>query len=143
MANKKVIGATVNSFNDITFKSKLEAMIYKTLLQEGFKVEYENTKFVLVEGFKPTVPFYAPNKKRELVLDSSKVRDLTYTPDFTMIHKGKLIVIEAKGFANDTYPIKKKLFRHFIEYQMEMPVLFFEIYTKKQLIKALEIIKAL
>lgn len=143
MANKKIIGATAKEYNGIKFKSKLEVIVYSTLLQEGFKPKYEEEKFVVWEGFKPTVPFYNKDKEtRMLKIENAKVRDITYTPDFTFEYKDVLIVIEAKGFENDTFPIKKKLFRKYLE-KNRPSSLYFEIYTKKQLMQAISIIKAL
>ena len=45
MTNHKVKNATPLEYNNIQFKSRLEVMIYKTLLQEGFSVQYEHTKY--------------------------------------------------------------------------------------------------
>lgn len=141
MENKKIRNATVTTYNNIQFKSKLEEGFYKTLVQAGFEPDYELTKFVLAEGFKPTVPFYNRSKSKVFRLDNSKVRDITYTPDFTFLYKDALIIIEAKGIENDTFPLKKKLFRRFLE-EMEMPCLFFEVRTKKELLQTIEIIKS-
>lgn len=141
--NKKIIGATAKEYNGIKFKSKLEVTVYSTLLQEGFKPKYEEEKFIVWKGFKPTVPFYNKDKvTRLLKIEDVKVRDITYTPDFTFEYKDTLIVIEAKGFENDTFPIKKKLFRKYLE-KNRPSSLYFEIYTKKQLMQAISIIKAL
>lgn len=143
MANKKILGATSLVSNNITFKSKLEVTIYKELLQAGFNPKYEEQKFVIWEGIKPTKPFYNRDiKTKMLKLDMGKMRDITYTPDFTFKYKKYLIIIEAKGFENDTFPIKKKLFRGLLE-TMKTPVIYFEVYTKKQLVQAIEIIKSL
>ncbi len=142
MANKKIIGATNKSFNGINFKSQLEVMIYKTLLQEGFDPQYENNKFTIWEGFKPTVKFYNRDVKTKLLkLEDGKLRDITYTPDFVFIYNNVTIIIEAKGFENDVFPVKKKLFRKLLESYNKDSVMFFEIYTKKQLIEAINIIK--
>lgn len=143
MANKKILGATSLVSDNITFKSKLEVIIYKELLRAGFNPKYEEQKFVIWEGIKPTKPFYNRDiKTKMLKLDMGKMRDITYTPDFTFKHKKYLIIIEAKGFENDTFPIKKKLFRGLLE-TMKTPVIYFEVYTKKQLVQAIEIIKSL
>jgi len=143
MANKKILGATSLVSGNITFKSKLEVTIYKELLRAGFNPKYEEQKFVIWEGIKPTKPFYNRDiKTKMLKLDMGKMRDITYTPDFTFKYKKYLIIIEAKGFENDTFPIKKKLFRGLLE-TMKIPVIYFEVYTKKQLVQAIEIIKSL
>lgn len=144
MTNHKVKNATPLEYNNIQFKSRLEVMIYKTLLQEGFNVQYEPTKYIIWEGFKPNVSFYNKDKKtRMLKLDNKRLIDITYTPDFVFEYKDTTIVIEAKGFENDTFPIKKKLFRKWLEKQNSQgnKYIFFEIFTKKQLMQAIDIIK--
>lgn len=139
--NKKIKNARESVFNGITFKSKLEESFYKTLMTAGLKPDYELTKFVLVEGFKPTVPFYNRSKSKVFRMDMSKVRDITYTPDFTLLYNDVLFIIEAKGIENDTFPLKKKLFRRFLE-SMEMPCVYFEVHTKRELLEVIKIIKS-
>lgn len=139
--NKKIKNAESSVFNGINFKSKLEINFYKTLIAAGLEPDYELMKFVLVEGFKPTVPFYNRSKSKEFRKDMNKVRDITYTPDFTILYKDTLFIIEAKGMENDTFPIKKKLFRKLLE-SMEMPCMYFEVHTKKELLDVIKIIKS-
>lgn len=141
--NKKILNATPKEFDGIKFKSILEVMVYKTLLSEGFGPEYEKNKFVIWQGFYPIVPFYDKDiSTRMLKLNKKKVMDITYTPDFTFYYKRRLIIIEVKGFENDVFPVKKKLFRKVLE-RDHPEALFFEIYTKKQLLQAIQIIKKL
>lgn len=137
--NKKIKNATPFEYNGINFKSKTEVMAYKTLLEHGFEVAYEPATYVLWEGFKPTFPYYKPNKNKELKLDNTKIINITYTPDFVVSYKNIPVIIEMKGFQNDTYPIKKKMFRKLLE-TFDIGF-FFEIYTKKQLLQAIDIIK--
>ena len=85
--NKKIRNATATTYNNINFKSKLEESIYKTLLSAGFKPDYEKLKFVLWEGFKPTVPFYNRSKSKVFKQETTKLQDITYTPDFTFKYK--------------------------------------------------------
>lgn len=139
--NKKIRNARESVFNGIHFKSKLEESFYKTLLAAGLEPDYELTKFVLVEGFKPTVPFYNRSKSKVFRMDMTKVRDITYTPDFTILYNDTMFIIEAKGIENDTFPLKKKLFRRFLE-SMEMPCVYFEVHTKKELLEVIKIIKS-
>ena len=140
--NKKIRNATATTYNNINFKSKLEESIYKTLLSAGFKPNYEKLKFVLWEGFKPTVPFYNRSKSKVFKQETTKLQDITYTPDFTFKYKDLLVIVEVKGVENDTFPIKKKMFRKWLEGHHPKSI-YFEIYTKKQLLQAVEIIKAL
>jgi hypothetical protein len=111
-------------------------------MQVKFSPRYEDKTFVLWKGIKPTIPFYTRCKKdKTLKLDIGKIRDITYTPDFTFKYNGRLIIIEAKGIENDTFPIKKKLFRKLLEQSEDRPI-YFELFTQKQLLQAIEILKS-
>lgn len=147
MENKKIKNATPKEYNGIKFKSLTEVMVYKTLLQEGFEPFYEGTKYVIWKGPKPEIPFYKPNKNtKKLKLDTKKIIDITYTPDFVFIAPDNktVIIFEVKGHENDTYPIKEKMFRGYLEKclkELNQPSMFFKIGTKKQCLEAINIIK--
>ena len=116
MTNRKIKNATKTFFDGIEFKSILEKRVYEKLIESGFQPNYEAQTFLLVEGFKPTIPFWVYNKKQHCFKNnSSKLRDWTYTPDFIMEYKGCKILIEVKGFQNDVFPYKFKLFRKLLE----------------------------
>ena len=158
--NKKIRNATVAKTKGITFKSQTEKMVYKTLLENKITPEYEKYTFVLWEGFAPVTPFYDQetdkqqekrnltedsNRKtpKQLVLKNEKVIGIRYTPDFHFKVKDVDIWIEVKGIENDVFYIKKKLFRKFLDDRFEKEgkrSMFFEVYTKRQLLQALEII---
>jgi hypothetical protein len=141
--NKKILNATPLEYEGITFKSKLEKMAYQTLRENSLPVKYEPQKFIIWEGFKPTVPFYNKDPKtRMLKLENKKIINITYTPDFIINYNNHLIILELKGLENDLFPMKKKMFRKWLE-ENEPNSMFFEIYTKKQLLQAIEIIKSL
>lgn len=129
--NRKVKNAHPLEYEGILFKSQLEKMTFITLKEAGFPVEYEPQKIVVFKGFKPTTPFYDKNKAtRMLKLQMNKLIDITYTPDFMFEYNNHLIIIEAKGFTNDTFPIKKKLFRAWLENHPES--IYFEVYSKSR-----------
>lgn len=141
--NKKIKNASPLEYDNIQFKSKLEKMVYQTLKEEDFPVEYEPRKFTIWEGFKPTVPFYNKDKStRMLKQDNKKIINVSYTPDFVFRCNEYLIVIEAKGIENNCFYLKKKMFRKWLE-ENEPKSIYFEIYTKKQLLQAIDIIKNL
>lgn len=140
--NRKIRNATPLEYDGITFKSKLEVMIYKTLKEEGFPVQYEPEKISIWEGFKPTVPFYdKDNVSRLLKLHMIKLLNITYTPDFMFTYNGHQVIVEGKGFQNEVFPIKLKLFRAWLEDHPKS--IYFEIHSKKQLLQAVDIIKNL
>lgn len=141
MENKKIINASPLEYDGISFKSKLEKMAYQTLKEQGFPVLYEPKKFIIWEGFRPNVPFYNKDvSTRMLKMDSKKVIDISYTPDLMFEYNNHLIIIEMKGFENNTYPLKKKIFRKWLESNYSNSI-YFEIFTKKQLLQAIDIIK--
>lgn len=157
--NKKIKNATKCSVGSLKFKSQLERTTYNTLLQLGFNPQYEPTTFTLWPGFTPIMPFYDKetdsqykrriesgdtDNSKHLVLKDSKVIGIRYTPDFYFKYKDINVYIEVKGLENDVYYIKKKLFRHYLDTQYlntKQRSIFFEIYTKKQLLQAINILK--
>ena len=145
--NKKIKNATLSEYEGVALKSQTEKLIWKTLNEQGIKAVYETEKIVLIDGFKPTKYFYTRVKNKltkrwELKTDFKKVINITYTPDFIFYLNGYKVYLEVKGFENDVFPVKKKLFRKSLE-ETHPEALFFEIYTKKQLLQAIEIIKKL
>lgn len=141
--NKKIKNATPLEYEGISFKSKLEKMVYQTLREQNFPVEYEPRKFIIWEGFKPTVPFYNKDTHtRMLKLEDKKIINISYTPDFLINYNDYLVIIEAKGMENNCFYLKKKMFRKWLE-DHEPKSIYFEIYTKKQLLQAIDIIKNL
>ena len=142
MENRRIRNATPEEYGDIKFKSKIEAMVYRTLLQHGFEPEYETHTYRIWEGFRPTVPFYTRNKAKATILNLKKLINITYTPDFYMEYQGLKIIIEVKGQVNDVFPYKFKLFRWHIENLPDKEnYLIFEVFTKKQLLEFIQIIK--
>ena len=152
--NKKIRNATVCKTGNITFKSQLEKTVYNCLLQEGFNPQYEPKTFTLIDPFESTTPFYDKEtdtqfkKRREagdttpkmLVKKGNAVQGIRYTPDFYFRYGELDVYIEAKGMENDVFYIKKKLFRRWLDMQPGYSI-YFEIYTKKQLLQAIQIIK--
>lgn len=144
MKNKKVKNATPLEYDNIKFKSKLEVTVYKTFKEQNFKILYEPATFTLWRGFKARQPFYAPGKSKDLVADNTKIIDIKYTPDFVVYYNKVHIIIEAKGKENDTYYLKNKLFRGYLEEYRKNKgkyVMYFEVRSKKQILQAIEIIK--
>lgn len=137
MNNKKIKNTSAASFNGINFKSTTEMRIYKALLEEGINPDYEKITFNLVDGFSPTIPFYNRIRKR-FQLDYQNILPVTYTPDFTFELNGVLVIMEVKGFENDIFPLKRKLFRKYLE-TLGRLVMFFEVRTKREALEALRL----
>lgn len=155
MKNQKVRNASPLVRNGIKFRSLLERITYETLVQEGFHPEYEKHTYIIFEGFIPTVPFFTKNTlkrkdRRYEVIGPSTVSvhrpidGITYTPDFYFEYEGKKVIVEAKGFPNDVYPYKLKMFRRYLEEQPDRDnYLFWEIHTRTQLIECIKHLRQL
>ena len=94
----------------IAFSSSLEKYMYLALKKEKLFEQYEGEKFQLIEGFQPQQEYWErqSNSKGDFTRrDSKKVLAISYTPDFT----GRDYIIETKGRANETFPIRWKLFK--------------------------------
>ena len=140
MENKKILNATPVDFQDIHFKSTIEKTIYKALIQQGITPLYEGFTYTLSPDLRPQkVPYYTRRKERgvpqtKLCLEMSPIDPITYTPDFTFMLNGIFVIIEVKGFVNDTYPLKRNLFRKYLEND-DGPVMYFEVRSKKELLR--------
>lgn len=159
MENKKIRGAIRSKIDSLTFKSKLEKSIYNTLLEQGFNPRYEPITFTLWDGFQPITPYFdkeTDNQQKKrieeggkclskiLVQKSGKIVGIRYTPDFYFKYNDLNIFIEAKGIENDVFYIKKKMFIKYLDrlyLEKGEKSIYFEIYTKKQLLQAINIIK--
>lgn len=141
MENKKIRNTTAKTVNNITFKSRLEASMYKTLLNLGIPADYEKYTYTISNDDISHIPFYNRTPKKGFHLMSAKVSSLTYTPDFTFHINGVLVIIEAKGIENDVFPVKRNLFRKFISQHSVVPTLYFEVRNTKELKEAIEIAK--
>lgn len=157
--NKKIRNATVNKGCGITFKSKLEKTIYSTLIEQGFTPLYEPYTFTLWESFQPITPFFDKETDKQkvrrletsggspskiLILKRDKILGIRYTPDFYIKYKNLNVYIEAKGLENDVFYIKKKMFIKYLDnllLEKGERSIYFEVYTKKQLLQAIEILK--
>lgn len=110
--NVKIKNATKVEVNGIKFRSKLEAYCYSKLIESNLLVNYEEETFVLQEAFE---------------YNGEKIRPITYTPDFT--HSD--FIIECKGFGNDLWPMKCKMFKKIL-YQSGDNRKFFVVKNQKE-----------
>lgn len=113
--NKKVKNATLSILYDIKFKSKLEKGIYKFLKEKNIDVKYEPLKCTIWDSGKFTVPYFNKIGRKGFMQVLSKPIAIHYTPDFIFKYNGYEIFLEAKGFTNDVFPYKAKLFRQWLE----------------------------
>ena len=108
--SKKVV------FDGITFASGLERYMYQSLKKAKIKARYEGETFTLIEGFEFEVDSYErqSNGKGEFKdRGNKKVLPIKYTPDFV----NNRFIIECKGRANESFPMRWKLFKRMINKQ--------------------------
>jgi hypothetical protein len=86
------------SYDGINFASGLERYMYMALKKAKIKAKYEGETFVLLAGF------HFDNEVYERILP------IKYTPDFI----GEDFIIETKGRANESFPMRWKLFKRLV-----------------------------
>lgn len=96
----------------IFFQSGLEKYMYTTLKANGLFEFYEGEVFQLMEPFQLSNQCIERqgNGKGEMKQRSTGIRGISYTPDFT----GKDYIIETKGRANESFPMRWKLFKKWL-----------------------------
>ena len=97
----------------ITFASGLEKYMYQALKDAKIKALYEGATYEVFSGFEfPNVCVErCANGKGEFKnRGQKKILPIKYTPDFV----GDGFIIETKGRANESFPIRWKLFKSFI-----------------------------
>ena len=104
------------TYDGITFASGLERYMYMALKKAKIKALYEGQTFELVESF--DFPFEAYERCGNGKGDyknrgNKKILNIKYTPDFI----GKGFIIETKGRANESFPMRWKLFKKLVTEQ--------------------------
>ena len=98
------------SCDGINFASGLERYMYLALKKDRIKALYEGETFELQEAFDFPFESYerCGNGKGEYKnRGSKKILNIKYTPDFI----GKNFIIETKGRANESFPLRWKMFK--------------------------------
>jgi len=97
----------------ITFSSGLERYMYMVLKKAQIQAVYEGQTYEIFSGFD------FPNKAYERCGNgkgdyknrgSKKILNIKYTPDFI----GKGFIIETKGRANESFPLRWKMFKRYV-----------------------------
>ena len=122
----------------IKFASGLEAYMYKALKKAKIKADYEKRTFELWRGF------YFPDKSYERQANGKgdmvnrgqkKIQSIKYTPDFI----SPSFIIECKGRANESFPIRWKMFKKFVKYELPHVTLY-KPQNQKECDKVVELI---
>ena len=102
------------TFDGIKFASGLEKYMYIALKKAKIKAKYEGETYIIQEGFSFDVNSYErqSNGKGEMVnRGQKKVLPIKYTPDFV----SDSFIIECKGRANESFPIRWKMFKKHVK----------------------------
>lgn len=104
------------TYDGIKFASGLERYMYMVLKKNKIKAEYEGETFILIDKFDFPNESYerqANNKGEFRNRGSKSILPIKYTPDFI----GEDFIIETKGRANESFPMRWKLFKRLIAEQ--------------------------
>ena len=126
------------SFDGITFASGLEKYMYQALKKAKIYAEYEGMTFTLQDSFNFNVDSYErqSNGKGEMVnRGQKKIQSIKYTPDFI----SPSFIIECKGRANESFPIRWKMFKKFVKYELPHVTLY-KPQNQKECDKVVELI---
>ena len=126
------------TYDGIKFASGLEKYMYIALKKAKIKAKYEGKTYTIQEGFVFNNESYErqSNGKGELVnRGCKKILPIRYTPDFI----SDSFIIECKGRANESFPMRWKLFKKFIKNDMPHVTLY-KPQNQKECDKVIELI---
>ena len=126
------------TFDGITFASGLERYMYQALKKAKIQADYEGCTFTLQEGFMFGVESYErqSNGKGDMVnRGSKKILNIKYTPDFV----SDSFIIECKGRANESFPIRWKMFKKYVKENLPHVTLY-KPQNQKECDKVIELI---
>ncbi len=111
------VAAKKVSYDGINFASGLERYTYMALKKNKLFEGYENEVFQLVESFNfdnESFEKQANGKGEYTNRGQKKILGIKYTPDFI----GKDYIIECKGRANESFPLRWKMFKKHVKEQI-------------------------
>ena len=124
------------TFDGIKFASGLEKYMYQALKKAKIHALYEGSTFTLQEGFMFNVESYErqSNGKGDMVNRGCK-KILPITPDFV----SSSFIIECKGRANESFPLRWKMFKNYVNHKMKHVTLY-KPQNQKECDKVIELI---
>ena len=133
VTSKKVI------CDGITFASGLEKYMYLALKEANIPVDYEGKTFVVMEGFEFNITAHerCANGRGEFKdRGNKKILPIKYTPDFI----GDGFIIECKGRANESFPLRWKLFKKIVNSE-QPPVILYKPQNQKECDETINLIQ--
>ena len=126
------------TFDGIKFASGLEKYMYQALKKAKIKATYEGETYVLQEAFSFSVDSYErqANGKGDMVnRGQKKILNIKYTPDFI----SDSFIIECKGRANESFPLRWKMFKKYVNDNLKHVILY-KPQNQKECDKVIELI---
>ena len=127
------------TFDGIKFASGLEKYMYMVLKKAKIKAKYEGQTYTVQEGFMFNNKSYErqSNGKGDLVnRGCKKVLPIKYTPDFV----SDSFIIECKGRANESFPLRWKMFKKYVNKNLKRVTLY-KPQNQKECDRVIELIK--
>ena len=126
------------TFDGITFASGLERYMYQVLKKNKIHAIYEGATFVLQESFMFDNESFErqSNGKGDMVnRGQKKILNIKYTPDFV----SDSFIIECKGRANESFPMRWKMFKKYVKENLPRVTLY-KPQNQKECDKVIELI---
>ena len=126
------------TFDGIQFASGLEKYMYNALKNAKIKAVYEGETFEVQEGFMFNVDSYERqgNGKGAMInRGQKKILNIKYTPDFV----SPSFIIECKGRANESFPLRWKMFKKYVNKHLKHVTLY-KPHNQKECDKVVELI---
>ena len=136
---KGPVNAKKTKHDGIQFASGLEKYMYIALKKAKIKAKYEGQTYVVQEGFEFKTTSYErqSNGKGEFKdRGNKKILPIKYTPDFV----SPSFIIECKGRANESFPLRWKMFKKYVNDNLKHVTLY-KPQNQKECDKVIELIK--
>ena len=135
---KGPVNAKKTKHDGIQFASGLEKYMYIALKKAKLKAKYEGQTYIVQEGFEFKISSYErqSNGKGEFKdRGNKKILPIKYTPDFV----SDSFIIECKGRANESFPLRWKMFKKYVKVNMPR-VTIYKPQNQKECDKVIELI---
>ena len=126
------------SFAGITYASGLEKYMYQALKKAKIKALYEGATFELQKGFMFNIDSFERQSNGKGDMENrgqKKILNIKYTPDFV----SDSFIIECKGRANESFPIRWKMFKKHVKVNLKHVTLY-KPQNQKECDKVVELI---
>ena len=113
------------TYDGIKFASGLERYMYQALKKAKIKATYEGATFEIVKDFMFDNDCYerTANGKGEFKQrGKKKILPIKYTPDFICTNYS--FIIECKGRANESFPLRWKMFKKYVQEHLPNVILY-------------------